>query len=83
MDSLASQQFVEGFAIGKQDQRGFVQRDEGGTQERALAAQFRRWARRRVHYPVANKVLERIASSYEHEAAIWDVEETLDRRLNR
>ena len=83
MEAVAREHFVEGFAMGKYNQRGLVQRGEGGTQERALATKYRNLARRRIDYPVVSRALERIASSYEHDAKFWDVEETLDRRLNR
>ena len=49
--------------------------DEGGAQERELAAKYRRWAEQRAFdYPYVSSILERIASDYDRQA-IWEDDE--------
>ena len=56
---------------------------EGGDQEREFAARYRGWARKLVYqYPHVGGVLERIASSYDHEAGWQDAESDIRQRLS-
>lgn len=57
--------------IAKHNARGVVMRamDEGGQQERALARQYSKAAAQLArHWPATEKLLLRLANSYEHEA---------------
>jgi addiction module HigA family antidote len=84
METVASQAICEGFRIGVRNSRGAHWRGEGGSQERDLAAKFRRGAQRlRFDYPYVGRVLEDIAASYDHEAGWHDSEANVRRRLWR
>ena len=84
MEKIASQQIGQGFLIGTLNRRGVHLRgmDEGGSQERELAAKYRGWARRRAFdYPYVSSVLESIAASYDRDAKREDVEMEIRKRL--
>jgi addiction module HigA family antidote len=84
METVASQAIGEGFRIGVRNSRGAHWRGEGGSQERDLAAKFRRGAQRlRFDYPYTGRVLEDIAASYDHEAGWHDSEANVRKRLWR
>jgi hypothetical protein len=84
METVASQAICEGFRIGVRNSRGAHWRGEGGSQERDLAAKFRRGAQRlRFDYPYVGRVLEDIAASYDHEAGWHDSEANVRKRLWR
>ena len=75
MERIASQQIGIGFNIGVRNGRGAHWRDEGGAQERELAAQYRDWARLRAFdYPYVSNILKSIADAYDREAERWDTE---------
>ena len=70
MERIASQHIGTGFNIGVFNGRGVVSRgmDEGGAQERELAAKYRGWAQQRAFdYPYVSSILERIAAGYDQE----------------
>ena len=74
----------EGFIVGTCNIRGVVIRPvgEGGGQERALAAKYRRWAQQIAHeYPHVGSILERIASIHDCDAKRRDTEATLRHRF--
>ncbi len=83
MERIASHHIGVGFSIGVLDGR-FSQRgaDEGGVQERELAAKYRGWARLRTFdFPYVSSVLESIAASYDHDAKREDTEVEIRKRL--
>ena len=84
MESIASQHIGNGFHIGVLNSRGVHRRgiDEGGLQERELAAKYRGWARLRAfHYPYVSTVLEDIAADYDRQAGWEDDRVKIQRRL--
>ena len=86
MEKIASQHIGKGFNIGVFNGRGVSSRgiDEGGMQERALAAKYRGWAQQRaLDHPYVSSILERIAAGYDREAEEEDTEVEVSRRLGR
>ena len=82
MERVASQQIGIGFNIGVRNGRGAHWRDEGGKQERELAATYRGWAELRAFdYPYVRNVLKSIADDYDREAERWDTEAKIEKRL--
>ena len=80
LEWMASDMVGHGFEIGTRNSRGAQIREEGGNQERAMAARYRGWARELVHeFPYVGSVLERIAASYEDEAKWWDDRENVSK----
>ena len=76
----------KGFIIGTYNARGVVMRpvEEGGDQERALAAKYRGWAQQVVYeYPHVGSILERIAEIYDRDARRRDTDANLQRRSPR
>ena len=84
MEAVATADMESGFATGKYNMRGMFERiGEGGEMERDLAAKYRRWAQhRRIDYPFAGQVLNRIAESYDEDARYQDGKAVLSKRLN-
>ena len=84
MEAVATADVESGIVIGKLNMRGMFERTgEGGEMERELAAKYRHWAQhRRVDYPFAGRVLNRIAESYDADARREDIEGHLAKRLN-
>lgn len=84
MERIASQDLAEGFRIGVYNTRGVQWRDEGGSQERGLAATYRRSAQQLAFdYPYVGSVLESIAASYEREGEWHDSDAKVRMRLRR
>ena len=86
IERFASQQIGDGFNIGVLNGRGVYSReiDEGGVQERELAAKYRNWAKQRAFdYPYVSSILERIAANYDQEARIEDTEVEISKRLGQ
>ena len=84
MERIASQQIGTGFHIGVINGRGAHLRkiDEGGVQERELAAKYRGWAKLRAFaFPYVSSVLESIAASYDRDAKREDAEAEIRKRL--
>ena len=82
MERIAATEISAGFSMGVYNGRGAVWRDEGGTQERDLAAKYRHLAQQRAFdYPYVSSVLESIALDYEQEAEWHDGEATIGKRL--
>lgn len=84
LESVASREVGIGFEIGAWDRRGVYRKapDEGGDQERDLAAQYSEWAKKLVYeFPYVASVLETIARSYDDQAGQEDNESDLRRRL--
>ena len=84
MERIASQPMDDGFRVGVFNRRGVHSRgiDEGGEQERKLAAKYRNWAKQRAFdYPYVSSVLERIAVNYDREAEREDTGVEISKRL--
>ncbi len=82
LEWMASEKVGLGFEIGARNSRGVQRREEGGNQERELAARYRGWARELVHeFPYVGSVLERIATSYEDDAKLWDNQANVSKRI--
>ena len=75
IETLRSEHVETGFAIGRQNHRGVTTRllREGGSQERALAAQYRAYAAATAfEWHRTSAVLNVIADGYETEAKLHD-----------
>ena len=84
MESVASQHIRIGFNVGVHRARGVTSRaiDEGGTQERELAAKYRSWAKQcAFDYPHVSSVLESVAAEYDWHAKREDTEVEIEKRL--
>ena len=82
LQRISSQEIGRGFHIGVYNGRGVHYREEGGAQERELAAKYRDWAKLRAFdYPFVGNVLENIAADYEREARQYDNETKIQKRL--
>lgn len=82
LDRPELEDFREGFRTGAINKRGVTSRapDEGGSQERSLAANYRHYANAlRTSHPNLAAVLDELADSYEHEG----IHEDLEARLRR
>lgn len=84
MESVASPHIERGFHVAVRNARGAHWRrlEDGGEQERELAAKYRTWSQRlSFEYPYVSGVLERIAEDYEHEGTWRDAEAGVRKRL--
>lgn len=84
MEKISSHEIGRGFAVGVYNSRGIHSRgiDEGGDQERELAAKYRGWAKSRAFdYPYVSEVLESIAAGYGRDAGREDNERDIEKRL--
>ena len=84
MERVASHDIGVSFHMGVRNQRGMTLRayEEGGAQERELAAKYRHWAELRAcDYPCVSAVLENIAADYDREAKRHDDKAKIDQRL--
>jgi len=82
MEAVASEHIAIGFRLGVINARGAHWRDEGGSQERELAAKYRNWAQQLAFdYPYVSRVIESIAVSYDREAEWHDSEANVRKRV--
>ncbi len=82
LEELATDSMIEGFRVGKYNQRGVVCRGEGGDQERVLEKQYRDWATKlRSTHPVVSGVLNQMADRYLSEAKNYDTEAIVQSRI--
>ncbi len=84
LEWMASEQVGRGFEIATWNSRGVYSKDldEGGDQERDLAARYRSWAKKLAYeYPYVSGLLERIAASYDTQAGQEDTESDIRQRL--
>lgn len=84
LEWVASEDIGRGFHIGVRNKRGAHWRalDEGGEQERDLAARYRGWADALRHeFPYVGGVLDDIAASYASDAGWQDNRAEVRRRL--
>ena len=81
---MASEQVGRGFEVGTWNSRGVYSKDldEGGNQERDLAARYRSWAKKLAYeYPYVGGLLERIATHYDSQAGREDTKASIRQRL--
>ncbi|QUL57059.1 helix-turn-helix domain-containing protein [Paenibacillus tritici] len=84
MEEFSSPGIRTGFLMGIIGSRGFEWRDEGGKQERELAAKYHDLAERLYfEYPFVGRVIEDIAEFYEDEAILQDTEEDISKRIDK
>ena len=84
MEGISSQHIGTGFNVGVLRARGATSRaiDEGGAQERELAAKYRGLAKQSTFdYPYVSRVLESIAAEYDWQAKREDTEVEIEKRL--
>ena len=84
MERIASRHIGIGFNVGVQSARGATSRaiDEGGAQERELAAKYRVWAKQRAFdYPHVSGVLESVAADYDWQAKREDTDVEIEKRM--
>jgi excisionase family DNA binding protein len=77
IEDLASTNLESGFAIGTLNSRGTTTRGvyDGGSQERALAANYRSWGEAVINrWPRTGRVLMQLADDYERQARREDLE---------
>ncbi len=83
LESIWTRHVENGFVAGSLDRRGFWMRgpEEGGDQERDLAATYRAWAASAaVDFPQIARVLRNIAKHYDDQAGDMDARGELQRR---
>ena len=81
LDAVGTDRIANGFWAGtiRSRRAHWERRDES---ERGLALKYRAWAEAlAVRYPFVSRVLRSVAAFYDHEAAHWDLDEELQRRL--
>lgn len=86
LDALGTDALARGFRMGVDKPRVMVARGEDGAQERDLAARYRARAdahRFHFHFPFTATLLDELAATYEREAAAWDRDGIVRRRLAR
>lgn len=84
LEAVGSDRMMRGIAIGLFNNRGATWRGPGGSQERALASQYRGYAQQlRSAYPVTARLLESIAEDYDGHADWHDTDEAVRKRLQR
>lgn len=83
MEDLESEEISRGSHTGLYNSRGAHWRGEGGSQERELAAKYRRWAEALnfSHPFVSSSLLTSMVETYEYEAERQDAEAGIRRRL--
>ena len=85
VEDMHSKNMIEGMYIEKRNSRGVTSRSfgDGGAQEWRIVEQYQDWSRQLAitHPFVADELLGWLASSYKHEAEMWDDEHRLDMHL--
>jgi hypothetical protein len=82
LEDVGTLGIARGMMIGLHNARGAQWRGEGGSQERALAAQYRTWAAQLgMGYLFTARLLEAIASDYDRDAERWDAHSEINHRL--
>ncbi len=82
METIGSNDALEGFVSGAIEARGVAMRFPGDTQEKELAARYRNWAAGlAVEFPFVGRTLERMAGFYDDSATQWDTLDRLGERL--
>lgn len=84
LEEFGNEAMADGLQIARYNARGVVCRTPGGGQERDLAAQYREWSRRISNrHPFTSRMLEKMATTYDGEAARHDTEEAIRQRVER
>ena len=83
MEAIGSVEIARGAHTGKYNLRGTHWRAPGGSQERVIAEEYRKWAEelRYSHPFVSGVFLMGLVESYEADASRWDAEAGIRRRL--
>ena len=84
MQRISAKHIGIGFRVDVRNRRGVTRRgmNEGGSQERTLAAKYRKWAKQRAFdYPYVSRVLEDVAAAYDAEARQHDSDVKIRNRL--
>ena len=87
VEDIHSKDMIKGMYIEKRNSKGVTSRSfgDGGAQEWGIVEQYQDWSRQLTitHPFVADELLGRLASSYKHEAEMWDDEHRLDMHYNK
>ncbi|WP_165225252.1 helix-turn-helix domain-containing protein [Aquisphaera insulae] len=81
IEEIDTDEVVNGFHIGILNNRGIVRKslNEGGQQERDLAAKYRAWAKQcDLDWPRTARALHRVADAYEEDARREDARAAMD-----
>ena len=82
LEELGTKEILDGMVIGVINSRGAMFRGAGGDHERESAAKYRRWSQQvAVEYPVTSRLLEQIATYYDHDAKWHDTDADVRRRV--
>ncbi len=83
LEAAQSEEIMHAMRVGAYNSRGVHARIEGGDQERALAAKYRRWvvALQSTHPYVAAELLMKLVKTYEDEANREDTDAGVIRRM--
>jgi len=83
MEDIRSENIMRGARMGRYNARGVHMRAAGGSQERELVEQYRKWAMalQFSHPYVSQELLMGMVKTYEHEADHEDTEAEIRRRL--
>lgn len=82
MEWMSSDEVGRGFHIGTRNSRGAHWRGQDGSQEREMAARYRKWSHELAFdLPHVASVLESIAASYDREAQWEDTDARIRKRL--
>lgn len=81
LDSLNVEDIMRGIMTERYNMRGVYSKSlyEGGTQEREIARRYKEWSHATSAYPITSMLLDRIAESYEQDAAREDERARLDK----
>ncbi|AEG04215.1 hypothetical protein [Sinorhizobium meliloti] len=81
LDALANEDIERGVMTERFNMRGVFSKSlyEGGKQEREIAQRYRQWAQASAAFPATASMLERIAESYDRDAAREDERAQLDK----
>ncbi|PDV84990.1 hypothetical protein CO652_29320 [Rhizobium sp. H4] len=81
IDALVCEDIERGVMTERHNMRGVYSKSlyEGGKQEREIAQTYRQWSQASSAFPATSMMLERIAESYERDAAREDERAELDK----
>jgi addiction module HigA family antidote len=83
LDEFGSLRMANGVSIGRRNMRGAQFRGPNGDEERAMAAQYRSWAKAvSYQYPFTARMLVEMAEGYDREAVWHDTDASVRKRLN-
>ena len=83
LEVVGTSNIARGMAMGRYNARGAHFRARGGNEEREIARQYQNSAKRlKFDAPFTTRMLEDLASSYDHEAVMHDEDDNLQKRVN-